>query len=76
MLLLREDKFTTYKLCWVSQLRWAVSTIFCFQYDTNEWHKNLYDPTPPDAICDCIIYNTYTAQIEGESIHKRKDIPE
>ena len=28
------------------------STIFCSQYDTSEWHENLYDPTLADAICD------------------------
>lgn len=38
----------------------VVSTIFCSQYDTSEWHENLYDPTLPDAICDRIIYNAYT----------------
>ena len=53
-----------------------VSTIFCSQYDTSEWHENLYDPTLADAICDRIIYNAYTIQIEGESMRKRKGIPE
>lgn len=49
----------------------AASTIFCSQYDTSEWHENLYDPTLADAICDRIIYNAYTIQIEGESMRKR-----
>ena len=35
-----------------------------------------YDPTLADAICDRIIYNAYTIQIEGESMRKRKGIPE
>ena len=43
----------------------VASTIFCSQYDTSEWHENLYDPTLADAICDRIIYNAYTVQIEG-----------
>ena len=43
----------------------VASTIFCSQYDTSEWHENLYDPTLADAICDRIIYNAYTIQIEA-----------
>ena len=54
----------------------VASTIFCSQYDTSEWHENLYDPTLADAICDRIIYNAYTIQIEGEYMRKRKGIPE
>ena len=54
----------------------VASTIFCSQYDTSEWHENLYDPTLADAICDRIIYNAYTIQIEGESMRKRKGISE
>ena len=53
----------------------VASTIFCSQYDTSEWHENLYDPTLADAICDRIIYNAYTIQVEGESMRKRKGIP-
>ena len=54
----------------------VASTIFCSQYDTSEWHENLYAPSLADAICDRIIYNAYTIQIEGESMRKRKGIPE
>ena len=54
----------------------VVSTIFCSQYDTSEWQENLYDPTLADAICDWSIYNTYTIQIKGESMRKRKGLPE
>lgn len=54
----------------------VASTIFCSQYDTSEWHENLYDPTLADAICDRIIYNAYTVQIEGESTRKRMGMTE
>ena len=54
----------------------VASTIFCSQYDTSEWHENLYDPTLADAICDRIIYNAYTVQIEGESMRKRMGMTE
>ena len=54
----------------------TASTIFCSQYDTSEWHENLYDSNLADAICDRIIYDAYTIQIEGESMRKRKGIIE
>ena len=54
----------------------VASTIFCSQYDTSEWHENLYDPTLADAICDRIIYNAYTVQIKGESMRKRMGMTE
>ena len=54
----------------------TASTIFCSQYDTTEWHENLYDSNLADAICDRIIYDAYTIQIEGESMRKRKSVIE
>ena len=54
----------------------VASIIFCAQYDTSEWRENLYNPTLADAICNRIIYNTYTIQIEGKTMRKRKGIPE
>lgn len=52
------------------------STIFCSQFDVAGWHENLYDPTLADAICDRIIHDSYTIRIDGESMRKRKGIPE
>lgn len=54
----------------------VASTIFCSQFDTPGWHENLYDPTLADAICDRIIYDSYTIKIEGESMRKRNAIME
>ena len=44
-------------------------------HDTSEWHENLYDPTLAGAICDWIIYNAYTIQIDAESMRNHKGIP-
>lgn len=52
------------------------STIFYSQFDVPGWHENLYDPTLPDAICDRIIYDSYTIRVEGDSMRKRKGITE
>ena len=41
-----------------------------------EWHENLYDSNLADAICDRIIYDAYTIQIEGESKRKHEGIIE
>ena len=54
----------------------TASTIFCSQFDVPGWHENLYDPTLADAICDRIVYDSYTIRIEGDSMRKRKGITE
>lgn len=54
----------------------VASTIFCSQFDVPGWHENLYDPTLADAICDRIIYDSYTIRVEGDSMRKRKGITE
>ncbi len=52
------------------------STIFCSQFDVNEWHTSLYDLTMADAICDQIVYNSHTVKIEGDSMRKKATIAE
>ena len=54
----------------------VASTIFCSQLDVPGWHENLYDPTLADAICDRIIYDSYTIRVEGDSMRERKGITE
>ena len=54
----------------------VASTIFCSQFDVNEWHASLYDPTMADAICDRIVYNAHTVKIEGDSMRKKAAIAE
>ena len=39
----------------------TASTIFRSQFDVPSWHENLYDPTLVDAICDRIVYDSYTS---------------
>ena len=48
----------------------VLSTIFCSQFDVNEWHASLYDPTMADAICDRTVYNSHTVKIECDSMKK------
>ena len=54
----------------------VASTIFCSQFDVNEWHVSLYNPTMADAICDRIVYNSHMAKIEGDSMRKKAAIEE
>lgn len=54
----------------------VASTIFCSQFDVNEWHASLYDPTMADAICDRIVHNAHVVKIEGDSMRRRGAIAE
>jgi len=51
------------------------STIFCSQFETNDWHPKIGETTVADAICDRIVHDSYTIMIEGESMRKFKGIP-
>ena len=50
------------------------STIFCSQFPTNAWHGKIGEPTVADAICDRIVYDSYTILIGGDGMRKRKGI--
>jgi DNA replication protein DnaC len=50
------------------------STIFCSQFDTQDWHHRIGETTVADAICDRIVHDSYTIMIEGESMRKFKGI--
>ncbi len=52
------------------------STIFCSQFDVDEWHASLYDPTMADAICDRIVHSAHVIKIEGDSMRKRVAVAE
>lgn len=46
------------------------STIFCSQFETQDWHHKIGETTVADAICDRIIHDSYMIVIEGESMRK------
>ena len=52
------------------------ATIFCTQYETDDWYSHL-NPTPDegspvtDAIMDRIVHNAYVVSLEGKSMRER-----
>lgn len=54
----------------------VASTVFCSQFDLAGWHEHLYDPTLADAICDRIVHNSYVIHVEGDSMRRRRGLPE
>ena len=50
------------------------STIFCSQFEPQDWHHKIGETTVADAICDRIVHDSYTILIEGESMRKFKGI--
>jgi len=52
------------------------STVFCSQFDVDEWHSKIGEPILADAVCDRIAHNSYTIVLSGESMRKRNGIAE
>jgi len=51
------------------------STIFCSQFDVGGWHQKIGESTLADAVCDRIVYDSYTIVISGkESMRKIKGL--
>jgi DNA replication protein DnaC len=50
-------------------------TIFCSQFDVGGWHQKIGESTLADAVCDRIVYDSYTIVISGkESMRKIKGL--
>jgi len=52
------------------------STVFCSQFDVDEWYTKIEEPILAEAVCDRIAHNSYTIVISGESMRKRNGITE
>jgi DNA replication protein DnaC len=52
------------------------STIFCTQLAPDGWHEKIGESAVADAICDRIVYDSYTSVIHGDGMRKRKGIKE
>jgi len=51
------------------------STIFCSQFDVGGWHQKIGESTIADAVCDRIVYDSYSIVISGkDSMRKVKGL--
>jgi DNA replication protein DnaC len=50
------------------------STIFCSQFDVDEWYSKISEPILAEAVCDRIVHKAYRIVISGESMRKRNGI--
>ena len=52
------------------------STLVISQLPTDQWYDSIGDNTLADAILDRLMHNAHRLALKGESMRKRKDIPE
>jgi len=50
------------------------STVFCSQFDADEWYPKIGEPILAEAVCDRIVHNSYSIIISGDSMRKRNGI--
>jgi DNA replication protein DnaC len=52
------------------------STIFCSQFDVDEWYPKIGEPVLAEAVCDRIVHKSHRIVLSGESMRKRNGITE
>ena len=52
------------------------STIFCSQFDVEEWYPKIGEPILAEAVCDRIVHNSYMIILSGDSMRKKNSISE
>jgi DNA replication protein DnaC len=52
------------------------STLITSQLPIDQWHAYLDDPTLADAILDRLVHNSYRLALKGESMRKKKSVPQ
>jgi DNA replication protein DnaC len=75
-LLFQPKDYETRDILEIVETRYKkASTIFCSQFEPNDWFPRIGETTLADAICDRIVHDSYIIVIEGkDSMRKRKGI--
>jgi len=50
----------------------SASTIITGQCPINDWHPDIGDPAPAEAICDRSLHNTFKIDLRGDPMRKGK----
>ena len=48
------------------------TTVIASQCPVGDWHPNIGDPAPADAICARLFHNAYRIELYGESLRRRR----